>query len=51
MDFIVDNAGTIGLVFFFTTFVIVIIRLYVFGNKKKYDSYAKIPLDINEEDG
>jgi len=49
MDFIVDNAGAIGLVFFFVTFIAIIVKIFVFGSKEEFESYARIPLDSNEE--
>jgi len=49
MDFIVENAGAIGLVFFFTTFITIFFKIFIFGSKEKFESYARIPLDGNEE--
>jgi cbb3-type cytochrome oxidase subunit 3 len=50
IDFIAQNAATIGTVFFFSTFCYVIYSVFKKGAKKKFDQYSKIPLQ-DDNDG
>ena len=45
IDWISHNAGMIGLLFFFTFFVLMVLWLYRPGSKKFYKSQAHIPLE------
>ena len=43
MNFIVQNAPMIGLLFFFSVFCVVVIVLLLPKNKNKLQNYSKIP--------
>lgn len=45
IDFIVNNAGLIGLIFFFVLFLGITAWTYRPGSAKKYQKYAYIPLN------
>lgn len=42
--------GLVGLLIFFTVFVLILIRVYAPGTKEKFEKHAEIPLkDDNHE--
>ncbi len=45
IDFIVSNAGMIGLLFFLTLFLAIALWIFRPGSLKKYQKYAYIPLN------
>lgn len=45
IDFIVTNAGLMGLIFFFILFLGIVAWTYRPGSKRKYQKYAYIPLN------
>ena len=48
MDWIGQNAGLIGLLFFFTFSVLMAIWVFRPGSKKTYQDFAGIPLKEND---
>ena len=44
MEYISNNAGTIGLVFFVTAFLMIVLYALGPGRKEKIESYKHIPL-------
>ena len=44
LDFIVSNASIIGLLFFFSCFLIIGVYALRPKNKKKFEEYGQIPL-------
>lgn len=50
MDFIINNAGKIGLLFFFLVFIGVVVWLYAPGRKKKIEKHKEIPFKENDYD-
>lgn len=48
IDFISHHAGMIGLLFFFTFFVVASVWTFRPGAKDKYKKHAHIPLEENE---
>jgi len=51
IDFIMQNAATIATVFFFSVFCYVIFSVFKKGSSKKFDQFAKIPLEENLKEG
>lgn len=49
IGYVLDNAGVIGLLFFFLFFVGVLIWLYRPGQKQKFEKHSQIP--FKEENG
>ncbi len=45
LNFIIDNAATIATLFFFLAFCYIVFSVFKKGNKKKFDKFAKIPLE------
>jgi cbb3-type cytochrome oxidase subunit 3 len=50
MDWISAHAGMIGLLFFFTFFVLMAVWVYRPGSKQNYQKNAFIPLNENQHD-
>ena len=50
MDFITTHGGLIGLLFFFTFFVLMAVWVYRPGSMDKYQNYAGIPLKESDYD-
>lgn len=50
MDWLADHAALVGLVLFFTIFLIVVGWAFFPGNKKKFERYGKIPLKENRDE-
>lgn len=50
MDWISAHAGMIGLLFFFTFFVLMAVWVYRPGSKQAYQENALIPLNENQHD-
>lgn len=48
MDLISQNAGLIGLLFFFGFFVVTALWVYRPGARRGYQEHARIPLKENE---
>mgnify|MGYP003386828521 CR=1 FL=1 len=44
MGWVADRAGTLGLVIFFTIFVVAVIWTFAPKNKQKLEQYGNIPL-------
>jgi len=53
IDFLTENSGIIGLLFFFTFFVVTAIMLWLPGRKKRYEDFGKMPFleDENNDEG
>lgn len=49
IDFVTSNATLIGLLFFFSFFVVVLIWVYRPGTKSTYKKYAEIPLKERDD--
>lgn len=49
IDFIARNAGLIGLIFFVSFFILVLLWLFRPGAKKEFEKHGNIPLE--EKDG
>lgn len=49
INFIADHAALIGLLLFFSIFCVVVINLLLPKTKKKYQDYANIPLEEDEQ--
>ena len=49
LNFIIDNAATIATLFFFSVFCYVVLFVFKKSNKKKFDKFAKIPLEDGEK--
>lgn len=43
IDFLSDHAGLIGLIFFVSVFLIILIYVFRPGSKQKYKSHGNIP--------
>ncbi len=50
MDFIGQNAGLLGLLFFFSFFVLMALWVYRPGSKNSYQNHASIPLQESDYD-
>jgi cbb3-type cytochrome oxidase subunit 3 len=50
MDFIIKNAQIIVMIIFISIFIITFISLFIPGAKKKYDDYANIPLEGDDNE-
>ncbi len=48
MDWISQNAGLLGLLFFFGFFVLMALWVYRPGAKRRYQEHARIPLKEND---
>lgn len=48
IDWISQNAGVIGLLFFFSFFVVMGLWVYRPGARQSYQDYARIPLKEND---
>lgn len=49
MTWILDNATLVGLLFFFTVFVAVLIRTFSPGMKQRIEAHARIPLEDSHD--
>ncbi len=49
IDFLIKNSPIIGLFIFLTIFLIVVFLVFRPKSKKKFEEYAHIPLDDEEE--
>lgn len=45
MSWLVNNANIVGLLFFFSVFVIVLVRTYYPANKQRIEAHGRIPLE------
>ncbi len=50
IDFIMDNAGVVGLLFFLSVFIGILIWAFAPANKQKIESYKFIPLAEDTHD-
>ena len=50
LDFIAEHAGVIGLLFFFIFFLLMLVFLFLSGDKKDWKKYSEIPLEDHPDD-
>lgn len=50
LDFLAQNAGMIGLVFFFTFFLGVLGWVFMPGKKQEFKQFGNIPLEESDND-
>lgn len=49
INYILGNAGVVGLLFFFVFFVVMVTWLFRPNSKNVYESYGEMPLRENED--
>ncbi|MDD3019387.1 MAG: cbb3-type cytochrome c oxidase subunit 3 [Alphaproteobacteria bacterium] len=50
MDWIMDNAPIIGLLFFVAFFMVMVVWVYRPKSKKKFDNFANIPFEEDRKE-
>ncbi len=49
MGWLANNANIVGLVFFFSVFVIVLMRTFYPGSKQRIEAHGRIPLEDSND--